>query len=200
MTRTELVTLLSGHVAAHQDAAQPAAAAAPTGVMLVRLQRLREFRLQHGYAAGDTLASAAHRLIQGVVRPQDVVSRIGDVEFVVVLPDLHDRHHAALAGNRIVRAFQEPLVIGTRPVLAAVAVGISVAPDHGREPEMLLRNAELALGTAMRSSDHSVLYTATDESQQVPYEALRDAIAANQLEVHLQPILDLRSNTIVGAE
>lgn len=189
-----MVDLLAQRVAAATDRN------APLGVMLIRLQRLREFRLIHGYAAGDALGAAAHALLRSVLRPRDVVTRIGEHEFVVLLPDLHDPNHAALAGSRVVRAFQAPLPIGNRAILASVAIGISVVPEHGSDAEMLLRKAELALGSAMQSSERSVLYTRTDESQPIPYESLRDAIAGNQLEIHLQPILDLQSNLIVGAE
>jgi len=194
VTRTQLVALLAERIAAMP------VHGAPLGVMLVRLQRLREFQLIYGYAAGDALGTAACELVRHVLRPNDIIARIGEHEFVVLLPDLHDRHHAALAGSRVVRAFQAPLPIGTRAVLASVAIGISVSPEHGLDAELLMRRAELALGDAMRSTERSVLYATADESMLVPYELLRDAIAGNRLEVHLQPILDLQSNTIVGAE
>ncbi|MHB8912477.1 MAG: putative bifunctional diguanylate cyclase/phosphodiesterase [Lysobacter sp.] len=194
MTRTELVALLSQRIASRP------AHAAPLGVMLVQLQRLREFRLIYGYAASDALSTAAYDVLRRVLRPSDVITAIGEHQFVVFLPDLHDLQHATLAGSRVVREFKLPLHIDTREALASVAVGISVCPEHGLDPEVLLRRAELALGDAMHSTERSVLYAGGDESTPVSYEMLRDAIDGNRLEVHLQPILDLRTNTIVGAE
>ncbi len=194
MSRTALVAMLTQHI---DDSRQRNG---ELGVMLVRLQRLREFRLIYGYAAGDALALAACQLIRQVLRPRDIIAQIGEYEFAVLLPDLHDRNHAALAGHRVVRAFETPLVIDTRSVLASVVVGISVFPEHGADAESLLRRSELAFGEASRSSERSVLYTASGEAPLVSYERLRNAIAENRLEVHLQSILDLQRGVLVGAE
>lgn len=194
MNRSELVALLTGHIVDGQGQG------ATLGVMLIRLQRLREFRLVYGYAASDVLSESAQVRIEQVLRPVDVVSRIGEYEFVVLLPGLHDRNHAALAGGRVVRAFQDPLSIDTRSVLASVAIGISVFPEHGTDAETLLRRAELALGDAQRTNERSTLYMAGSEQALIPYEWLHEAIVANRLEAYLQPILDLKTNHIVGAE
>ncbi|MCY7353775.1 MAG: bifunctional diguanylate cyclase/phosphodiesterase [Lysobacter sp.] len=194
MNRSALVALLTGHIV--DDQGQDAT----LGVMLIRLQRLREFRLVYGYAASDALSEAAQIRIEQVLRPVDVVSRIGEYEFVVLLPGLHDRNHAALAGSRVVRAFHDPLSIDTRSVLASVAIGISVFPEHGADAETLLRRAELALGDAERTNERSILYKVGSEKSLIPYEWLHEAIVANRLEVYLQPILDLKANQIVGAE
>lgn len=194
MNHTALVALLQGHLVDSH------AAGAAFGVMLVRLQRRREFRLTYGYAVSDALGDAAQLRIEQVLRPVDVVCRINEHEFVVLLPALHDRNHAALAGSRVVRAFQDKLSLGSRMVLASAAIGISVFPEHGTDAEGLLRCAELALGKAERSSDRSTIYVAGTEQALIPYEWLHEAIIANRLEAYLQPILDLRRGVIVGAE
>jgi len=170
------------------------------GVMLVRLQRLREFRFIYGYGTSDTLGESAQARLEQVLRPVDIVSRIGDHEFVVLLPGLHDRNHAALAGSRVVRAFQDPLPIDVRAVLASVAIGISVFPEHGADAEGLLRRAELALTKAERANERSALCMAGAEPPLIPYEWLNEAIDANRLEAYLQPILDIQADAIIGAE
>lgn len=194
MKRSALVALLSRHILKSRERD------ATLGVMLLRLQRRREFRLIYGYAASDTLSESAQTRIEQVLRPADVVNRIGEYDFVVLLPGLHDLNHAALAGNRVVRAFQDPLPIGARSVLASVAIGISVFPNHGIDAEALLRRAELALANAERTNERSALYVSGDEQTLIPYEWLNEAILANRLEVYLQPMLDLKTDVIVGAE
>lgn len=194
MNRSALVALLSGHILGSQGQD------ATLGVMLVRLQRVDEFRLIYGYGASDALSESAQARIEQVVRPVDVVNRIGEYEFVVLLPSLHDRNHAALAGSRVVRAFEDALPIDTRSVLASIAIGISVCPEDGSDAETLLRRAELALGNAQRHNERSALYIAGSERALVPYEWLYEAIVKNRLEAYLQPILDLKTGAIVGAE
>ena len=92
------------------------------GVLLLRLRRLREFRIGFGYAAADRMAELAHRRMVEVLRPADTVLRTGEAEFVIVVPDMPNRDHALLAAHRLVRAFEEPLPLDERAVLATVAV------------------------------------------------------------------------------
>ena len=114
MTRTELVALLSGQLDAWREAD------GALGVMLVRLQRVREFGLFYGYGAGDALGEAALARITGVLRPQDTVVRVGMHEYVAMLPGLRGHNHAALAGARVVRAFESPLPVGERAAPVSV--------------------------------------------------------------------------------
>lgn len=171
-----------------------------TGVMLVRQQRVREFLQVYGYASGDDLGDAAYERLDGLLRPSDRLHRIGEYEYVALLPGLHDANHAALAGSRVVRAFQSPLRIQGREVMSSVAAGVAVAPDHGRDALTLLRNAEYAFARAMQGSGRVAVHVAGEEPLQVPYSLLREAITANRLEAWLQPILDLDSQRVIGAE
>lgn len=170
------------------------------GVMLVRLQRLREFRFAHGFGASDDLVDAAEQRLRGVLRPIDEVHRIGEHDFVVLLPALHDCNHAVLAGGGVIRAFEATLQLGAREVLASIVIGTSVCPEHGDDPGTLLRRAELASAHAEGSSERHALYASGQDGARVPYELLRDAIIGNRLEVHLQPVMDLRQRVIVGVE
>jgi diguanylate cyclase (GGDEF)-like protein len=175
-------------------------AGAHCGVLLLRLQRLRDFRQVHGFSAGDLLIEAAQARIAAVLRPGDVLQRLGEHEFALLLPRLHDANHALLAASRVVRGFEEPLQLDARSVLASIAAGASVYPQHGNDAETLLRRAELALGAAERSNDRTSLYLEGSERKLVPYEWLQRAITENRLEIYLQPIVDLRGDAIIGAE
>ena len=194
MTRTELVALLARQLEAWREGD------GVLGVMLVRLQRVREFGLFYGFGAGDALGAAALARIGSVLRPQDTVTQLGLYEYVVMLPGLRGHNHAALAGARVVRAFDEPLPVGDRAAPVSVKVGISVHPDHGREAEQLLHNAETAYGASLRDSEDSALYDAAGTPPLIPYDALHQAILGNRLQVHLQPLLDLRTRRIIAAE
>jgi len=170
------------------------------GVMIIRLQRMREFRLIHGYAASDMLAEAASRRVEGALRPVDWVTRLTEHEFVAMLPGLRDSQHALLAAARVVRMFEESLDLGELHVPASVAVGVAVSPEHGSSAAMLMRRAELALRSAEHTADRCALYASSAERALVPYEWLHEALASNRLDVYLQPILDLRSGATVGVE
>lgn len=170
------------------------------GVMLVRVQRMQEFRLVHGYIASDAIGGAAHARIAALLRPEDELMQVAENEFIALLPRLRDPHHATLAGSRVVRAFEDPLVVSGHSVLAPVAVGLSLHPGHGDDADLLLRRAEFALRDAKKSSLRCAVFAPGTERISVPYEWLHEALRTNQLEAHFEPMLDLRTGRICGYE
>ena len=169
-------------------------------IMLVRIQRLQEFRLVHGYVASDAVGPAATARIRELLRPQDELMQVSENEFIALLPDLLNPGHAMLAGTRVVRAFEAPLRFEGHAVMTPVAVGISLCPEHGADAKTLLRRAEIALRDAKRLSERCALYTSGTERTVVPYEWLHHALQTNRLEAHFEPIMDLRRNAICGYE
>ncbi|WP_187770674.1 putative bifunctional diguanylate cyclase/phosphodiesterase [Cognatilysobacter lacus] len=170
------------------------------GIMLVRIQRLQEFRLVHGYEASDAVAPAAAVRVRGLLRPQDELEQVSENEFIALLPNLLNTGHAMLAATRIVRDFDSPLMFHGHAVMTPVAVGVSLYPDHGIDATTLLRAAEVALRDAKRLGERCALYIPGTERAMVPYEWLHDALQANRLEAHFEPILDLRRNAVCGYE
>jgi EAL domain-containing protein (putative c-di-GMP-specific phosphodiesterase class I) len=134
------------------------------------------------------------------LRPADELEQVAENEFIALLPHLRDDQHALLAGASVVRAFEQAIEVGGHSVLTPVAVGLSLFPDHGLTPDVLLRRAELALRDAKRSTDRCAVFRPGTERVAVPYERLHDALRNNLLEAHFEPILDLRRNAIGGYE
>lgn len=193
MSRTQVVEALDAMLAqAGQDRV--------TGVMLMRLQRIRELLQVYGYGAGDAIGDAVWTRLGGLLRPRDRLFRVGEYEFVALLPDLHDANHAALAGNRVVRAFHSALSVGGVDMMSSLATGIAVAAGPGATATSMLRSAEHAFSRAIRSSERMAVHVGEEPPRLVPYGRLREAITANRLEAWLQPILDLRTRRIAGAE
>jgi EAL domain-containing protein (putative c-di-GMP-specific phosphodiesterase class I) len=124
----------------------------------------------------------------------------GEAEFVLILPELLSPNHAVLAAHRVVREFQRPLMVDDHGMLAAVAVGIALAPDHGTSADALCRRADIAFGEARRNGEHVAMFTPREQLFDIPYGELRTALETGQLQVHMQPIVDLRNDRVVGAE
>lgn len=166
------------------------------GVMLLRVQRFRQVNLMFADGLGDAISLLA----ASVLRPEDVVLRIGDCDFAVLLPNMRNSHHAVLAAHRLMRAFREPVLLAGVPVTVTVTLGIAVCPEHGSDARTLCRHAEIAFANALRSGSQYALYSQEEVQAEIPFDDLRDAIINNRLEVYLQPIWDLRNNRMAGAE
>jgi len=164
--------------------------------LLLRVHRHRE---EH-QLFGDFLSMAARTRIRSAVRPQDRILPIGDNAFALILPNLRDSGHALLAANRLVRAFREPLLVGDRLQQALPTIGIAMFPEHGDVAEALCRAAEQAFAQALTSRDRYKLFQPERMRVEPPYVDLREAIINNRLEVFLQPLWDIRSGCVIGAE
>ena len=170
------------------------------GVLMLSVQGLRQFNIQHGYESGERLVARVRALVTEALRPGDVVAQVGPGDFIVMLPGIRDGNHALLAASRVLRQFEQTLDVNGRPVLASVAIGAAVCPEHGDTPDALCRQAEAALVQARGSADRMAMSPGSGAAGAIEPAELRDAIATGQLEMHLQPIWDLRAGRICGAE
>jgi diguanylate cyclase (GGDEF)-like protein len=156
------------------------------------------------HQAGDDLLLAIGERLVALVRPEDLVDRLGSDEFAVLLEST-DAHMAVAATKRILGALQRPLSLGGRDVLPRASVGIATTMPGGIGGDSLLGDADLAMYFAKRNGKAQYrVFSAEMRSDLVDRlqlgEDLRAAIESGSLEVHYQPIIDMPSGTIVGAE
>jgi EAL domain-containing protein (putative c-di-GMP-specific phosphodiesterase class I)/GGDEF domain-containing protein len=155
-------------------------------------------------AARDQLAQGIAQRVQLALRHGDSVARLDDGRYAVLLESLHDVLDAAAVAERILDRFLIPVPAGGVETLVAPRIGISLGGGH-EQPDDLLLHAEAALIAASRANqapyaifDPSMTAAALDrfglETE------LRRAMAANELRLHVQPIVRLRDGGIVAYE
>ncbi|MEO8460400.1 MAG: GGDEF domain-containing phosphodiesterase [Dokdonella sp.] len=169
-------------------------------VVFVRVLGLREIRLRFGYERGEQAEQNARTRMEQSLRPIDQVHHAGDESFAVVLPGLRNRNHVLLAVTRLVSAFELPLVDASAPWQGRAVMGVVVFPEHGRTPDELCRRAETALDIAQRRGEQYAFDESTAVPTEIIYEDFRDAIENNRLQIHFQPVWNLQTNCLGGAE
>ena len=188
------------HIFEQIEAHIQASAGERFAVLMLRVPGLREISLRFGYAQGEQAEDMAHALIQRSLRPIDRVFRAGDDGFVVLLPAMLSANHALLAGTRLTQAFEQPLDGTASPWLVRPVMGIALYPDHGPGADRLCRRASMALDEAQRRGELYVVYEPHDTQVEIFYDELREALDANRLQVFFQPIWNLQTNRLAGAE
>ena len=114
-------------------------------VMMLDLDKFKVINDSLGHAVGDQLLKSVAERLTSVTRKSDTVARIGGDEFVLVLPQIASPDNAAMLAQRILDIFQEPFLLDGRQLKITTSIGIAVYPDHGKEIEILLKNADNAM-------------------------------------------------------
>jgi len=117
-------------------------------VLYVDLDGFKAINDSHGHAAGDEILQRVAACLRQVVGPEEVVARIGGDEFVVVLNDSDALTARAVSDEIISVISREHRIADGRALRVGCTVGLSMAPEQGREPEVLLARADAALYAA----------------------------------------------------
>lgn len=175
------------------------------GTMLVDLDRFKLINDGLGHAVGDRLLREVAERLQECIRQGDTISRQGGDEFAVLLPDLENDEGAVRIAQRMLESVAEPYRLDSHELSVTCSIGISLYPRDGRNADLLLKNADIALYRAKdmgRNTYQFYLSGATVMSRdRLTLEAsLRYAVERQQLEVYYQPKWDFHAGAITGAE
>jgi diguanylate cyclase (GGDEF)-like protein len=176
---------------------------AQASVVVCDVNRFREINDTVGPSAGDAVLCEVGRRIGDAIGPNGVLARLGGDEFAVVLTGVApgDVHHIA---HQLVRAFESPIRESSIAITIDLALGIAHAPEHGRDPATLLRNATVAMHAG--KSDHRGITTfhgAIDDHSPERLAIVSDlveAINSHGLDVHFQPKIRIADGEAVGVE
>ena len=173
-------------------------------LMLMDLDRFKEVNDTFGHHFGDALLKQVAFRLQNQLRDHDIVARLGGDEFAVVLPRGIDAQFVALTARRILNTLEQPFVIEGQVLEVGASIGIALYPEHGGDARTLLRRADVAMYAAkQKQSGYS--FHREDVESRTPDQLslvveLRGAIEREELELHFQPKLHLRSGIMTRAE
>ncbi|HEX7808714.1 MAG TPA: EAL domain-containing protein [Thermoanaerobaculia bacterium] len=184
-------------VAAREDKAMLA-------LMLMDLDRFKEVNDTFGHHFGDMLLKQVAFRVQNQMREGDIVARLGGDEFAIVLPRTSDATSTALTARRILNTLEQPFVVEGQVLEVGASIGIALFPEHGGDARTLLRRSDVAMYAAKRKESGYSFHRDDHESRTPDQLALvvelRGAIERNELELHYQPKLHVRSGIMTRAE
>jgi diguanylate cyclase (GGDEF)-like protein/PAS domain S-box-containing protein len=176
----------------------------PLSLLILALERFRDVTNTLGHHNGDLIVRDLAARLGDALGDPDRVARLRGDEFGVLLPDA-DAAFARQVGARVLGSLERPFMVAKLPIEISASVGIAVAPEHGTEAETLLRHADSAVQAARKvGGGECVLYSPQcephDPSRLALLGELRRSLDANELLLHYQPKIDLKTRTVVGAE
>ncbi len=175
-------------------------------VMMLDLDKFKAVNDTLGHPAGDQLLIEVGQRLKSTLRETDVLARLGGDEFAIIQEGGPSQHDGAIAlALRMIGVITQPFHLNGHQASVGTSIGIVLAPEHGTEPEELLKKVDLALYDvkAAGRNDFRVFQSELLDqanTQQSAENELRDAIAGEQFELHYQPVVDIKTRRISGVE
>jgi diguanylate cyclase (GGDEF)-like protein/PAS domain S-box-containing protein len=176
----------------------------PLALLLLDLDRFKEVNDTMGHPHGDLILQQVSSRIRDLLREADTVARLGGDEFAVLPSGATAREGAIRTAQKVVRAFEKPFVIDDRAFDIRASIGIALYPEHGEDAETLMRRADVAMYVAKRAKKPFEIYEASHDADTALRLALmselRHAADRDELVLHYQPKVDLRTDQVVAVE
>ncbi|MDP5238327.1 EAL domain-containing protein [Uliginosibacterium sp. 31-16] len=175
-------------------------------LLMFDLDRFKDINDSFGHLLGDQLLQQVAKRLSGRLRASDFFARLGGDEFTILLEGLNRLEDAARVAGEVLAALDQPFQLDNGiEVQSSASIGISLFPSHGDSAESLLQQADAAMYRAKAEGRGSFQYyseSMTHAAQdRIRLDArLRRALVRHELRVFYQPLVDIGSNRIVGAE
>lgn len=174
-------------------------------LMIIDLDGFKDINDTHGHMAGDKLLQAAAQKLGFCVRDSDTVSRFGGDEFMIILRNVIDKCGPDLVARKILDQFSMPVIFPGKEVFISGSIGISIFPDDAEDFDGLMKNADTAMYHAKEEGSNVFRFFTHKMGETVIRRKnlekdLQLALNQEELQVHYQPIIDMKSRRLIGAE
>jgi diguanylate cyclase (GGDEF)-like protein/PAS domain S-box-containing protein len=173
-------------------------------VMFFDLDHFKIINDTLGHNAGDQLLVELTRRFKTVLREEDTLSRMGGDEFILLLPET-DGVGASVVAAKLLNLVAEPFMFNGNEIVSTISIGIALYPHDGHDVETLSKNADTAMYRVKKSGRNNFCFFTKEmlaHSTRILQltNALRHALARDELELYYQPQTAMEDGRIIGAE
>lgn len=174
-------------------------------LFFIDLDRFKQINDSLGHSIGDKVLQIIAKRLQGVMRKEDSISRLGGDEFTILVQDLKQGTDASLLAQKIISSLSEPINIENHTLYVTTSIGISIFPNDGISANNLLKYADAAMYKAKEEGKNNFQYYSSEMTEKafervVMEASLRKALSNNEFVVYYQPQIDGRTDKIIGME
>ncbi|MDJ0832297.1 MAG: EAL domain-containing protein [Gammaproteobacteria bacterium] len=174
-------------------------------ILYLDLDGFKDVNDSLGHDMGDELLKIIAGRLTESIRENDFIARLSGDEFCIVLDNIADHVNAADTANRCLQAVNQPVKLGSQQIRPRCSIGIAHSPTDGEEVQTLLKAADSAMYAAKAEGKHryafyeSAFTYEAEQRLQMEHD-LRLAIEKNQLVLHYQPQIDVKTGKMNGVE
>ncbi len=172
-------------------------------IIVMHLQRFREIQSSLGHEIGDEVLRQTAQRLRSMLDDNIVLARLEGDQFLIIAPET-DRNQGKLLAEKLSELLDTGLSVQSINVTLDACIGFCIAPEHGRQPDELLKRAAVAKNDAQHSPNRIRVYQNGREARHVRQLAIlgdmRRATEENELKLYLQPKISLENTQVCGAE
>ena len=176
----------------------------PFSLLLVDIDNFKRINDSLGHQTGDKLLISLARRLRNSLTPSGILARFASNEFAILL-DAADLAGAQQLAHKVLHTLDKPLFVDNQLISVTGSVGVASTPEHGADPQTLMKHAGLALHKAKANGKHQLQVFTEALNAEADYKLfvennLRRALTQNELEVFYQPKLCLKTGQLLGME
>ena len=158
-----------------------------------------------GHSVGDQLLVTIAEKLKSMFREDDLIARFSGDEFIIAVSGITDQLDAINPATKIMKEFEQPLLLQNQQIMQKTSIGISLYPSDGKDIETLIKNADTAMYQAKEEGMHGYRFYSGEMSKQAANflrlsSELHQAVTNEQFELHYQPYISLADHSVGGFE
>lgn len=174
-------------------------------VLFIDLDKFKMVNDTMGHQAGDAVLVESAARLAACLRKGDTLARLGGDEFTALLQNLNSFEDARAVAGRMLNQFSAAFNVENNRLVISASIGVAMYPENSSDVNSLLASADAAMYRAKELGRNNFQFFSEElgQANQTRMEIesdLRQAVDRDELEVYYQPIIDLRSMQITGAE
>ncbi len=174
-------------------------------VLFLDLDNFKQINDSFGHSVGDTVLVSISEMLKNALRDMDTIARLGGDEFTILLSEFDKEEEINEITTKLFDTLRQPLAIKGGELFVTTSIGISVFPNDGESPEILLRNADAAMYRAKEKGRNGFEFYTEDMTERALEKVhmitnLNRALDQEEFEVYYQPQYDIQRKQLIGLE
>ncbi len=175
------------------------------GVLLVDLDNFKNVNDTLGHPVGDKLLVDVANRLNSIVNKNYFLSRLGGDEFTVILEGCSDTFLVDAYARELIELISQPFHLDDQEIRIGCSIGITLFPDHGSEPDQLVRDADIAMYHAKEQGRNTFRHFTEEMDLEINERVtlrnlLHGALEREEFDIHYQPQVDVKSGKVTGLE